>query len=257
MSRLFLGITLVLSLAKFSYAAIIVGYDFDDGTNTATFAATSSDSNVTASLFGTGSGLNDRISSNANALASTLDAEGNPFGTANQHSAGSTRDDWGFGTLNSLAAVLADNQFMTFSVSANSGNELDLTSLTFRNRVNRLDRGATDYAVFTSVDGFTSGDEIHTGSITTINNYENVVVNLSGGSFQNIGSTETVEFRIYIWGGGGNNASTATLYDKVILNGSVAAVPEPSSFVMLGLATGLAGLGIRRRRRSMTLTDSQ
>ncbi|MGJ8723377.1 MAG: PEP-CTERM sorting domain-containing protein [Roseibacillus sp.] len=255
-----------------SDAAILAGYDFDDGTGAhgpthdlsavpavfdagtlvGTLTATVSDAQVTASSFGTGSGLSNLINlSNGNSNFSDLDAEGNVFGSANGVEFGGARNAFGFTDMNNannLGLAITNNDYMTFSVTPDAGSQLGLSSFTFRTRSNQSGNSAERWALFSSVDGFTTGNQITAGRTTNIGTWggatNSVVVDLSAASLQDL--TGTTEFRLYIYGG--NNAgSSATLFDKVILNGAVTPIPEPSSLILLGL--GLSGVTFIRRRK--------
>jgi len=254
-----LSITLSLfSGSATTHAVVIAGYDFDDGAGGGTLAATVSDANVTASNFGTGAGLINNINlGNGNNNLSNLDAEGNVFGTANGADFGGARGAFGFadhnnqGTAARLNQALNQGDYMTFTVTPDAGFELGLESFTFRTRVNQLNNSADYWALFSSVDGFmSSADQIASQRTTVINTYgvpgsgdvNNVVVDLSAADFQDL--TGPIEFRLAIYGGNASSSS-ATLFDKVIVNGDVTPIPEPSSLLLLTL--GLGGLTIRRR----------
>lgn len=233
----------------------MAGYDFDDGTGVATTDVTVKDINVTASVYGVGAGLNSLLDSSGNSLAGFLDAEGNSFGTNNQLSFGGARNNFGFrdmGNQNNLLLGFNQNDYMTFTVTPDGGNEMDLSSFTFRTRANNANHSAERWALFSSVDGFsvtnnTNNTAIAIGATTDIATWtgvtNNVVIDLSAAKFQNL--TTATEFRLYIYGGN-NNSSSATMFDKVILNGTVTPIPEPLSAVLLGV--GLGTLALRRRR---------
>ena len=185
-----------------SSSSVIAGYDFDDGTDTPTLAVTVVDSGVTASNYDTGAGLNTLINSNnGNSLADSLDAEGNEFGTDNQHSFGGAQNIFGFTDManaNNLGQAIDNNDYMTFTVTPDVGKEMDLSSFTFRTRANQVGNSAERWALFSSVDGFANGDQIATGRTTDAASWtggtNNVVVDLSDPKFQNLDSA--TEFRI-------------------------------------------------------------
>jgi hypothetical protein len=210
---------------------VIAGYDFDDGTGTATTAVTVEDALVTASSFGVGAGLIDLINQdNGNCNFSYLDAETNLFGTANGFDYGGAQTTFGFPDMNdadNMALAISNNDYMTFTVTPDSGYELDLSKFTFRTRVNSVQHSAERWALFSSVDGFTTNDVIAVGQTMTVNTYVNNVVDLSAAEFQNL--SEAVEFRLVIYGGD-QSQSSATLFDKVIVKGTVeeaSAVEDP------------------------------
>ncbi|MEN8847177.1 MAG: PEP-CTERM sorting domain-containing protein [Akkermansiaceae bacterium] len=90
---------------------------------------------------------------------------------------------------------------------------------------------------------------------TTLGNYSFVDPNPGEGAatndaitahtfdFTDFASSSATEFRLYAWGG--TNANTGVRLDDIVLNGTVVAIPEPSSAVLLSLA----GLGLLKRRR--------
>lgn len=205
-------------------AGVLAGYDFDDGDGNATTAVTVKQANIIASDYTTGTGLNDFISNNANGLAEATDVDGNVLGTANPISFGGAQSDFGFtemGNEDDLDLAITNNDYMTFTVSPNGGYGLDLDSLTFRTRANQANNSADRWALFSSVDGFASGDQIATGQTTDLATWtgasNNILIDLTGASYQGL---ESVTFRLYIYGGN-TNSSSATLFDKVVLNGTL------------------------------------
>ncbi|MDF7824032.1 hypothetical protein P4B35_08405 [Pontiellaceae bacterium B12227] len=221
---------------------VIAGYDFDDGTGTGTTNVTLTDVNVTASGFGTGTGVVSVVNSNnANCNYSELDAEYNLFGTANGFEFGGASSAWLYTLMNNqddLGLAMTNADYMVFTVTPTNGYAMDLTSFTFRSRINQLVSSAERWALFSSVGGFDSTtNAIATGRTTQIGTWDgasnNNVVDLSAVEFQEL--DEAVEFRLYIYGGS-TGYSSATLFDKVIVNGDVygLALPPVSASVSGG-----------------------
>ena len=71
----------------------------------------------------------------------------------------------------------------------------------------------------------------------------NSVANADVSGLDGVGGT--VDFRLYGWGG--SSSSGTWIVDTVTLNGSVIAIPEPGTLVMMGL--GLIGIIFARRMR--------
>jgi hypothetical protein len=215
---------------------ILAGYDFDDGTGNPTQAVTVKDTHVAASDYTVGAGLINLVANNANSLEEDTDAEGNLFGTANPFSFGGSRDFFGFVDMNNnndLTWGMTENDYMTFTVTPDSGYQLNLTRFTFRTRVNQLINSAERWALFSSVDGFTStSNVINIGYTSDISIWtgtkNNVVINLSAAKFQNL--TTPIEFRLYIYGGN-DSGSSATLFDKVILRGRATPASNYTSWI--------------------------
>jgi endonuclease/exonuclease/phosphatase family metal-dependent hydrolase len=209
---------------------IIAGYDFDDGTGSTTAEATVQADLVAASDFGVGDGMVVYFAEGGNGLSEYFDAEGYLFGTDNPISFGGTTTTLGFTDMDNadnLSMAITNNDYMVFTITPESGYQLDLTKFTFRSRINQVNNSAERWALFSSVDGFTEGAQIAIGQTTNEATYVNNVVDLSAASFQ--GLTNAVTFRLYIYGG--NEAwSGATMYDKVIVRGGINAVPEVDSY---------------------------
>lgn len=202
---------------------VLAGYDFDDGTGNATTAVTVKSPHVSASNYTTGAGLDDFISNNTNGLAEATDVDGNVLGTANPISFGGAQSDFGFtdmGDADDLDLAISNDDYMTFTVSAENGLVLNLNDLSFRTRANQTGNSAERWALFSSVDGFVSGAEIATGQTTDIGTWSgvsnNIVVLLSDARFQ---ALSEITLRLYIYGGNTNSGS-ATLFDKVLLSGT-------------------------------------
>ena len=238
-------------------AAVLVGYDFDDGSGSASLSPTVSASGVTTSAFGAGAGLlGPTIESGGVTLTDGEDAEGNPFGTTNGLSLGGTRDaDVGYTryfnghlTPNAAGLTLAvdNNDYYSFTLTPTSGNALNFTSFTFRHYIDGVE-SPDAWALYSSVGGFDQANSIAVGNATTTDSWDgadnNNVIDLSGASFQGLESN--VEFRLVIYNGR-NNSGSLSYWDNFIVNGTVSPVPEPSTFALFGLG-GLAFLTRRRR----------
>lgn len=241
----FTALATAASLSTAHGSIVLAGYDFDTGANVGTRAPTVTATNISASDFGVGAGLIDVLATQAGSGAN--DAEGNPFGTANNRNFGGKKDEFGFSTGN-LAAAITANDYMTFSVTPENGESFDLESFTFLGyRGSNGTRAAQNWSLFSSVGGFaTSTDNIGTG--TNASGWNNQIVTL-GDEFNNVSTT--TEFRLYIYGTSGGPTNSQTIFDKVIVNGVAIAVPEPSTLALLGAGLGLLAATGRRRKYSV------
>jgi hypothetical protein len=212
-----------LSIAPVAHGAIIASYDFTSDSN-----STVTEPNSGALAFAYSSSETGRSSA------------GNAFVRA--RATGVNQD-----------AALADEDFVSFTVNALSGYQLNLLTLTFDFGGSSGSAYISSMLVQSSVGGFGDGnpilfEESHSvpssaasGSFDAGNS-----INLSAAQFQGL-STVTFQFRFY-----DTVTSTTTLtevnrLDNVVLEGTVTAVPEPTSLAMAGLGAG--ALLTRRRAK--------
>ncbi|MEO0508622.1 MAG: hypothetical protein AAF065_02040 [Verrucomicrobiota bacterium] len=140
-------------------------------------------------------------------------------------------------SLNSTLTV-ADEEYVSFTLQADTGFELNLTEFSFDSSRNA--NGPETYDVRYSIDNFAT--TIGTGATT------NNAVTLTTNSIvlSDTGITDLVEFRIYGTGATGN-AFGALRLDDIAVSGTVT-VPELSSASLIAGLLGVAACTLRRRR---------
>ncbi len=139
-------------------------------------------------------------------------------------------------TLVGLEANHDNGRYVYFDVTIDASQQLSLTNLTFD-----YSRGGTSGTRYM---GFATGLDadaifVDAAAGATRSNYTNVDVDLSGALYQNLSGI--VRFQFFSTG-------TSMDLDNITLNGTLTAIPEPSTMALAVL--GLIGLGgvIRRRQ---------
>jgi hypothetical protein len=221
-------------------AAVLASYQFSGANATARAAATSSASGLTAGSFSFASAFSDDVTASRAGFSSA----GNLFARVTAT------------TASDLAGAITAAEYVTVTITPDSGYQLNLTSLT-------VDLGYSLAAasvplgvgvnlggsVFSSVDGFTAPSVLATQTFTAADTslepgatlFQNVNIDLSGPAYQ--GLSGPLEFRIYLYDNENTQTQPIHRVDNFVLNGTV--VPEPSAALLGGI--GLLAL-LRRRR---------
>ncbi len=222
-----LSVTLLSAQAQ---GAVLANYNFDSNSDSADFPLT------TSSTFQ----YNSNVGSESGGPADSGISSG-----------GDNAFLRSFATANDLAAALADDDSLSFTVTAFAGQQLNLESLVFDfGGSNSTSTSQTSNVVVqSSVDGFGTGNTVlFTDSETIVSgagqtstpNTGNTLV-LTGSQFQGL-SDITFQFRFFDT----VNGEFVNRLDNVVLNGTVTPIPEPASLALL--AFGGVALLTRRRR---------
>lgn len=142
-----------------------------------------------------------------------------------------------------------NNNYISFILAPKDGYQMTLTDL--------------QYAMWGSNTGPRNGRwgyRIGSGSFVLQDPFTNVLSTstLAQWDFTDFTTDKVVEFRYWAWGTlgirvGNNSSATGTVRignivgDDLILNGSVALIPEPSALTLIGI--GLLGMWVFARRR--------
>lgn len=156
----------------------------------------------------------------------------------------------------SLAGAIASGHYLEFTLSAEPGNTLSLTSLEFNGQ--SAATGADNIALLSSVGGFTESAALATrnsiagvtGGFDTDSSGFGGPIDLSSADFQNIAG---VTFRLYGWNTSGSTGSTYFRNlsgDDLVIHGTVN-VPEPATAGLLTGGLTLLGLLAWRRHEGM------
>lgn len=143
--------------------------------------------------------------------------------------------------MNTTGTIDTD-QYISFTLTMHAGYLADLTSFQFGLAVNPV--GSASAIVRSSLDGFGS----NLGTFTPTTAYQTFTVDMS--SFAPL---STITVRIY---GINSSSATAGWFNtngglSGVFNGDVVAVPEPSTWALFTVATGLiAVMTIRKKRFS-------
>ena len=227
--------TLILSLVTFSIstalsADVLVDYQFDAGSA----APTSTDVNVGGSSFDIGP-------AGSGASPAWIISGGTEMALAYANSAPASEAD-----------AVSNGSFFGFTITPDSGYQVDLTNLTFDTIANATQdlSGNTEVTFFvrSSVDNYGSTIDSFTQPYVNSFSFDDTfsrTVTLSDQAFQEV--TEATTFRIYIWDTSGSNLRTPRI-DNVQLNGASTAIPEVSSF-SIPFLIGLVAYCVRSRRR--------
>jgi hypothetical protein len=131
-------------------------------------------------------------------------------------------------TATTLAGALAGNDYFSWTITPKPGLSMTLTSLVVRPVSQNRER---TFTVFSSVNGFSEGNEI--GSFAAQANMNGAIQTIEMSGHMNL--AESVEFRMYVHGytdsyeavGMGNGD-----VNDLVINGSTAVivVPEPATF---------------------------
>jgi len=246
MKKLALSLTIgLIYLATFSSAhAQLIFYDFSQVGGTTNLSPTSTDTLVSGSTFVP-----------ATTAAQNADM-GLGFATTTVSLFTSETLGLADGLANNIENANDNGQFFEFTATADSGATLDLSSLSFD--IGRVANGALDFAIRSSVDGFTddllfANDAIAVqtqAALPSLTSTQTLDLDTATASVDptDFDDLTSITFRIILDDRNSNSGSSSgTFIDNLTLAGTASvAVPEPSSLVVLGL--GFAGLLARRRR---------
>jgi hypothetical protein len=168
-------------------------------------------------------------------------------------------------TANNQAAAVAANDFAQFSLTANAGFALNLTSFDMalgsagvnaNGNGDPLTPNTASFALRSSLDSFAT--TIGTLSVTAPNGntvWTTGAVSLTAPAFQNLSS---ITFRLYMFDSfdttSPSNFTGVNRMDNIALNGTITAVPEPTS-LLLASSLIASGLAFRKRRQSKSIAN--
>ncbi len=217
----------LITCASHGYSEVLLGWNTSGNLGTETTeGSTTNFAGINSANLTLGSGV-------------TAAANGNRFGGSNWFNNGNSNPS-------TLANAIAGNDFIQFIVSPTAGNQFTVTSFDFI--WDRSGTGPSSVALFSSVDSFTNS----LGTLTNLAGSTTTFRSISISGISNVSTSTT--FRLYGFGAtatagtGGFDHSNSATTNNVILNGSISAVPEPTSMVLVGLI-GVAGAVVRTRRR--------
>ena len=215
------------------HADIIAGYDFGSvGGGTSTLNATTVASGVSTTAvdgFGAAGGwvLQTTLGDNTGFAAS-----GTAFGATD---AGNFSGAGNGATGASLADAISDGDYVNFTITADLPGTLNVSGFSIAGTIAHLtnNRPAEFFNVIAQPNGgstwdasgalFASDQEI----VTTqgLKDWDDFFVDLSGNF--NLQGVDSVEFRVYFWGGSGGSSSSRTNYDQIVVEGSIGAPVNP------------------------------
>ncbi|MDQ8206312.1 PEP-CTERM sorting domain-containing protein [Coraliomargarita sp. SDUM461003] len=209
--------------------------------STASSASSDLDSDSIASVFTAGAGLDSgSIGFSSTAPSNAGAAAAAPY----------VRYVRGNTTGNTEADAINGDDYFSFTITPDASFEVNLTSLIFDYSANGSGSSGQNTASFflrSEVDGYATniGITVSATAGVTAADYQRQTISLTDAAFQ--GLSGSTEFRIYLYQTQDSSGDVARL-DNVTLNGSLSAIPEPSSFALLAGICGLTSVIVRRRR---------
>lgn len=184
----------------------------------------------------------------ADLLGAYLDSASLTLGSGLTSSA--TANTFGGSGFNStsLASAIAANQYLSFTLTPSAGHAVSISSLSFLTGVSAAVSNFHG-ELLSSATGFASGNALHSYSFSSTTAPLQSITLSGHSALQN--ATSAIEFRIYGWR---DTTGTSTFRirslsgNDLVINGSVSAVPEPSTYAVLFGALTLAAVVVRRRR---------
>lgn len=223
-------------MPQLAKADVLLQYTFPASS---TYVSTDTDPNSTASNF----------------TFSGMGVSGTDYGRSTATSGPNLNTIFTRGTslTTSEASAITDGDYYAFTLTPSAGMYLNLTNLTFLTDATQGAAGITytaNFVVRSSLDGYSSNiATISDGpSSSSTSDYTQQTINLSGAAFQNVATPITFRIYLYHTGPSATNSQAITRSDTYVLNGTVSAVPEPSTAALAG--AGLALVGLRRRKHA-------
>ncbi|MEM9226598.1 MAG: PEP-CTERM sorting domain-containing protein, partial [Verrucomicrobiota bacterium] len=149
-----------------------------------------------------------------------------------------------------LSDAIANGNFLSFTIQADSGYQLELNDGTISYTIARPgNAGAVNAAVLTSIGGFSAGQEIDSYALAQEGSpdYNAPIVTTDLPSTGYDAVTAPFEVRIYFFGGSASSSNIAYIRNLEV-DGDLAVVPEPSQYAGLAGVMTLLFVALRRRK---------
>ena len=148
-------------------------------------------------------------------------------------------------TTTTTTTTNAGDAYFGFTVEADAGYTLDLDSFQFDVSASSGGNSAS-FQVYGKIGAGSFAAITSNTAITTINTSSTATVGpfALGSAYDDVPAGTNVEFRVYL--ADDVDTSSAHSFDDVIVNGSVALIPEPATLALLGLGGAVMLAGRRR-----------
>jgi len=231
----------ILARAGFVYLALAVSLQAQ---TLVQYAFTANDTTTSRNASITGANVTPQAFANGGGVTITSSAIGSP----------TVRSYFVTGDLVDEAISATSTDWLGFTISANSGYQLNLQNLSFAYAFSfnggTAPTGPATFDVRSSLDNYASSISVLTASVGAVNvvNWSNASIVLTDAAYQNLSA---ITFRIFLNDGSNVKADSYLRLDTVALTGAASVVPEPSTYAVLAGLAGLVLAGVSRRVRRL------